>query len=205
MARRAPTPAPTNDERHGLLQATIDVFLDREHQLHVGAQEAGGFGVGEVDREGVERQQHAVPLQALAHSPEGTESRRHIKDRAMGQVGARYRSGGDSPRGFDCSGLTMWTFDDHGASLRHSSRDQFRLARRDGYQRIWKRKNLKVGDLVFHKTTSARVGHAGLYIGKGRFISTTSSEGVRVRSLYDPYYWGRRWVGATRVPATMGD
>lgn len=142
---------------------------------------------------------------ALAHSPDGAAARRHVKERAKSQVGANYRYGGDSPRGFDCSGLTKWTFDDHGANLPHSSMDQFELARKDGYKRIWKRKDLKVGDLVFHKTTSARVGHAGIYIGRGRFISTTSSEGVRVRSLYDPYYWGRRWVGATRVPATMGE
>ena len=141
----------------------------------------------------------AVP--AAAHSEEGSTQRRHIKERAMSQVGARYRYGGESPRGFDCSGLTRWTYQDHGADLPHSSEEQFRLARKDGYERIWKRKDLMVGDLVFHKTGSDRVGHAGIYIGRGRFISTTSSEGVRVRSLYDPYYWGRRWVGATRVPA----
>ena len=117
----------------------------------------------------------------------------------MSQVGARYRHGGESPRGFDCSGLTRWTYKDHGADLPHSSEEQFRLAKKDGYERIWKRKDLIVGDLVFHKTGSDRVGHAGIYVGKGRFISTTSSEGVRVRSLYDPYYWGKRWVGATRV------
>ena len=120
----------------------------------------------------------------------------------MSQVGARYKSGGESPRGFDCSGLTRWAYKDHGADLPHSSEEQFRLARKEGYERIWKRKDLEIGDLVFHKTGSARVGHAGIYIGKGRFISTTSSEGVQVRSLYDPYYWGKRWVGATRVPVT---
>ena len=81
--------------------------------------------------------------------------------------------------------------------------DQFNLASRDGYKRIWNRSKLEVGDLVFHKTTSARVGHVGIFIGDGRFISSTSSDGVRVRSLYDPYYWGPRWVGATRLPATM--
>ena len=139
---------------------------------------------------------------ASAHSPDGSAARRHIKDRAMSQVGARYRYGGESPRGFDCSGLTRWTYNDHGADLPHSSEEQFRLARKEGYERIWKRKDLQVGDLVFHKTGSDRVGHAGIYVGRGRFISTTSSQGVRVRSLFDPYYWGKRWVGATRLPVT---
>ena len=141
---------------------------------------------------------------ALAHTEETWwQEQRHIRERAKSQIGANYRYGGESPRGFDCSGFTRWVFGDHGANLPHSSADQFRLANRDGYKRIWKKKNLKVGDLVFHKTTSARVGHAGIYIGRGRFISSTSSDGVRIRSIRDPYYWGPRWVGATRVPATM--
>ena len=142
------------------------------------------------------------PTAASAHEPVWWKERQHVRARAKDQVGAQYRYAGESPRGFDCSGLTRWIYEDHGANLPHSSMDQFRLARRDGYKRIWKRKDLEIGDLVFHKTTSARVGHAGIYIGRGRFISATSSDGVRVRSLYDPYYWGRRWVGGTRLPAT---
>ena len=79
--------------------------------------------------------------------------------------------------------------------------DQWRLGSRSAHRRIWKRKNLKKGDLVFHKTTSARVGHVGIYIGRGKFVSATSSSGVRVRSVWDRYYWGPRWVGAVRVKA----
>ena len=146
-----------------------------------------------------------VPSPVSAHSHESfRQQRAHIEDRARGQIGTRYRYGGTSPRGgFDCSGFTRWLYSEHGASLPHSSSDQFALGRRNGYKRIWKRSKLEVGDLVFHKTTSARVGHAGVYIGGGRFISSTSSGGVRIRSIYDRYYWGPRWVGATRLPATM--
>ncbi len=142
---------------------------------------------------------------ANAHTQEKWwEEQHHLKERAKSQIGAPYRSGGESPRGFDCSGFTRWVFYDHGARLPHSSSDQFRLANeRDGYKRIWKRSELKVGDLVFHKTTGARVGHAGMYIGNGKFISSTSSSGVQVESIYDDSYWGPRWVGATRTPVTM--
>jgi cell wall-associated NlpC family hydrolase len=141
---------------------------------------------------------------ASAHTADtATAEKRHIRRRARSQIGAPYRYGGTSPAGFDCSGFTRWVYSEHGAKLAHSSIDQFRLARRDGYRRIHKRKKLRIGDLVFHKTTSAKVGHAGIYIGKGKFISSTTSGGVRVKSIWDRYYWGPRWVGGTRLPATQ--
>ncbi len=145
----------------------------------------------------------AIGAPASGHAPADYESRRaHLVGRAKEQRGAPYTYGGSSPRGFDCSGLTRWVFGDHGAKLPHSSMGQFNLGNRPGFRRIHKRRNLEPGDLVFHKTTSARVGHVGIYIGGGNFISSTSSGGVRTRSVYDPYYWGARWVAATRVPAT---
>ncbi|MGI8775018.1 MAG: C40 family peptidase [Actinomycetota bacterium] len=139
-----------------------------------------------------------------AHTPNNYQKARdHLRARARNVTGTPYRYGGSSPSGFDCSGFTRWTFDGHGARLPRTSMEQFKLATRAGHKRVWKRSKLQVGDLVFHKTTSARVGHVGIFIGNGKFISSTSSDGVRVRSIWDRYYWGPRWVGATRVPATI--
>jgi NlpC/P60 family len=142
---------------------------------------------------------------AGAHSYSGVRKQRiHIKHRAKSQIGAPYLSGGTTPQGFDCSGFTRWVFLHHGSRLPHSSLAQFRLPRRrPGVERIWSRHRLQIGDLVFHKTGSARVGHAGIYLGDGRFVSATSSAGVRVSSVWDRYYWGRRWVGATRLRVTQ--
>ncbi len=130
------------------------------------------------------------------------KERQHIKRRAKRELGVRYVWGGTSPNGFDCSGFTLWTFHNNGAELPHSAAVQFDLGHRRGYKRIWKRTHLKKGDLVFFSTGGARVGHTGIYIGHGHFISATSSSGIHIDSVYDHYYWGPRWVGATRVPAT---
>ena len=145
----------------------------------------------------------SAPASAHTHRDFRAE-RVHIEERGRSVRGTRYRYGGSSPRtGFDCSGFTRWVFADHGAQLPHSSIDQFYLGRRDGFKRIWKRANLEVGDLVFFKTTSARVGHAGIYIGSGNFIHSSSAAGsVVIHTLRDGYY-RERFVGATRVPATM--
>ena len=129
-----------------------------------------------------------------------SKERRHIKRRAKRELGVGYSYGGTSPQGFDCSGFTRWTFYTHGADLPHSAAYQFDLGNRRGYKRIWKRTRLKKGDLLFFHTTSARVGHVGIYIGRNKFISATSSSGIHIDSVFDPYYWGSRWVGATRVP-----
>ena len=146
----------------------------------------------------------ATTVPAEAHSfDRALRERRHVKRRARSQLGTDYTYGGSSPSsGFDCSGFTRWILRNHGARLPHSSMDQFRLAGENGNVRIRSRGRLRVGDLVFHKTTSARVGHAGIYVGRGKFISSTSSGGVRRQSIWDPYYWGPRWVGATRLRAT---
>ena len=131
------------------------------------------------------------------------KERRHVEKRARSQTGARYTYGGESPRrGFDCSGFTSWVFEDHGSNLPRVSRDQFHLAKKRGHIRVWKRKRLRAGDLVFFSTGGRRIGHAGIYVGKGKFISSTSSSGIRVDSVYDRYYWGKRWVGATRLRVT---
>jgi cell wall-associated NlpC family hydrolase len=127
--------------------------------------------------------------QASAHTPGGHRKQRaHVVRRAKRQIGTKYRWGSSSPkRGFDCSGLSMWVFDGHGANLPHSSLMQYRLAGSGGFRRIKKRSNLIKGDLVFFDTSrSAKVGHVGIYIGKKRMVSATTA-GVEVDSVYDKY------------------
>jgi murein DD-endopeptidase len=119
--------------------------------------------------------------------------------RALSQLGVKYTWAGETPqRGFDCSGLTKWSYGGEGVYLPHSSLMQYQLAGDNGYKRIRKRRNLIKGDLVFFKTTSAKVGHVGIYMGGGEFVNSRTG-GVQVDEL-SMSYWDDRWVGGTRVP-----
>lgn len=68
------------------------------------------------------------------------------------------------------------------------------------------RKDLKPADLVFFsgERISKKVGHVGIYVGRGKFIHKPTSRPVSVDTLLRGYY-GKRYLGARRVlkaPAT---
>ncbi len=109
-------------------------------------------------------------------------------------MGTRYRWGGTSSRGFDCSGFTTTVFRQHGVKLPRRSIDQSRAGCRVS------KGNLQKGDLVFFKTNrGTRINHVGVYIGNGKFIHASSGGGrVREDTLNSGYY-ARRFAGGSRV------
>ena len=93
-----------------------------------------------------------------------------IVQMAMQYMGVRYRSGGSSPNGFDCSGFTMYLYGQLGYSLPHSATSQYKncgtyIAKSD----------LQPGDLVFFSDSSHAIGHVAIYIGNGEIIHARSS------------------------------
>jgi cell wall-associated NlpC family hydrolase len=102
---------------------------------------------------------------------------------AMSLRGARYRYGGATPAGFDCSGLVFYAHRQLGLSVPRTSNDQA-----DAADSVQPRK-LRRGDLVFFKIDSARVNHVGIYIGKHRFVHAPGAgKPVTVSSLDDEFY-----------------
>jgi len=93
---------------------------------------------------------------------------------ALTQVGTPYRTAGEAPGGFDCSGLLWWAFGQAPLAIPRSSGDIYDAARRIP------RRQAAPGDIVsFHGE-----GHVGLYLGGGLYVhSTRSGDVVRVSPL----------------------
>ena len=130
-----------------------------------------------------------------------TASGSGIVDTAMKHLGTRYSYGGASPSGFDCSGFTMYVYSQHGYSLPHSATSQWQ---RGLGSRVYSIGELQPGDLVFFNDPSRNAGkacsHAGIYIGSGQFIHSSSSKsnGVIISDLTSGYY-NTYFVGGIHV------
>lgn len=117
---------------------------------------------------------------------------------AVSYKGVRYKYGGMTKKGMDCSGLIHTSFKQRNVSLPRTSREMYTK----GYE-IPVRK-VKRGDLLFFKTVRKRgkVNHVGLVTsvknGDIHFIHSTSSRGVIVTSLFNKY-WKKAFIKAKRV------
>ena len=89
--------------------------------------------------------------------------------------GVRYRAGGSTPRGFDCSGFTMYVFRKVGVKLPHSATGQMHKAHRIS------RSSARKGDLVFFRS-GGRAYHVGIYAG-GNKVLHSPRPGGRVSTV----------------------
>jgi cell wall-associated NlpC family hydrolase len=106
-------------------------------------------------------------------------------------VGVRYVYGGESPKGFDCSGLAYYAYARVGFAIPRDSSAQQRSARGVGLP------HARPGDLLFFDTDWNR-HHVGIYLGSGRFVHAPSrGKHVTIDSLDDTYF-KRRLVGVGR-------
>lgn len=111
-------------------------------------------------------------------------------------LGTPHCMGGITLRCMDCSGLTYVSFDAHQIVLPRNSQEQARYGRV-----IPGRNDLKRGDLVFFirsYNSKDYITHVGIFLGNNSFIHASTSHGVTVTSLDNPW-WSQRFVFGTRI------
>jgi murein DD-endopeptidase len=108
-------------------------------------------------------------------------------------IGKPYRYAGDTPAGFDCSGLVKYSYGRAGISLPRDTQAQRRLSV------LVSMRSLREGDLLFFAQEGKKTSHVGMYLGNGRFIHAPSTGGrVRTDSL-SADFWKKHIVEARRV------
>ncbi|WP_168188911.1 C40 family peptidase [Thiomicrorhabdus sediminis] len=105
--------------------------------------------------------------------------------------GAPYQYGGTSLHGVDCSAYVQNTFANRlGLMLPRTTRTQIKFGVPVD------KTQLEVGDVVFFKV-SRNTLHNGIYLGKGKFMHASSSKGVTISYLSNPY-WQKTYLHARR-------
>lgn len=144
--------------------------------------------------------QNGFLLQASQDEFEQMVQNVDIKSRLMDQYadwkGVRYRLGGTSKRGIDCSAFVQTTFrEQFGLDLPRSTYEQ-----EDSGKSI-NRGKLRPGDLVLFRAGSTG-RHVGIYLGNDNFVHASTSSGVMISNLNDSY-WKTRYREARRVLSHM--
>ncbi len=115
---------------------------------------------------------------------------------AQQYLGVPHCMGGTTSKCMDCSGLLVAVFAKYDIRLPHNSEEQARYGKI-----VPSMDKLQKGDLVFFirsYRTSNFITHSGIFIGNNRFIHTSTSNGVTITSLSDPW-WNEKFIFGTRV------
>lgn len=137
-----------------------------------------------------------IPIMGGADtSPLGEDKYKLIMTEAYKYLGHPYSWAGYTPSmGFDCSGITQWTYKLAGINLPRTAQEQYDFSSKISAA------DAKPGDLVFFTgtySTNKYITHVGIYMGNGQMYNSKSS-GIGVSSLSESF-WKKHMVGFGRV------
>ena len=108
--------------------------------------------------------------------------------------GTPYSLGGSTKNGVDCSYFTFDVMKDiYNVNLKRTAAEQYEQCNKIEWN------ELKEGDLIFFKADGRRnISHVGIYLANNKFAHASTSQGVTISDLSDPY-WQRRLYSLGRV------
>lgn len=116
-----------------------------------------------------------------------------LKKSAYGFLGIRYRFGGSSKNGIDCSSFVQQVFRELEVALPRTAREQFGMGAEVAPG------DLQKGDLIFFRTYASFPSHVGIYLGNNKMIHASSRDRRVVVSPINSNYYRSRFIGAKRI------
>ncbi len=111
----------------------------------------------------------------------------NLKAQYIDWKGVKYKYGGYSKNGIDCSAFVQRTFKDKlNIKIPRTTALQSEFGEEVSIE------DLKMGDLVFFKT-GFKVRHVGIYLEGGKFLHASTKRGVTISRLDNPYYEKHFW------------
>ena len=116
-----------------------------------------------------------------------------LRTTAYGFLGTRYRFGGSTKSGIDCSSFVQKVFRELEVPLPRTAREQFEVGHEVAPG------DLQKGDLIFFRTYASYPSHVGIYLGNNRMIHASSRDRRVVISPMNTSYYRARFIGAKRI------
>lgn len=126
----------------------------------------------------------------------GSSLKYDIVQTALEYQGRPYRSGGTTPRGFDCSGFVCYVMEKHSIQMERTAAEQAKQGKRVQLSKV------ETGDLLFF-SNRRRIDHVAIVVshepGMLMIVHSTSSRGIYFENYYQSEYWQQRFRYARRI------
>ncbi len=111
---------------------------------------------------------------------------------AVSMIGRPYRYRGETPKGFDCSGLVRYSYLAAGIDVPHGTKSLMKITK------TLSMADAQTGDLLFFEERGKKYSHVGIYLGGDVFVHAPGAGGkVKTESLQDPH-WKKSFLEVRR-------